>query len=82
MSISTMRAGLFAMALLSTASMCAVETTADARFAAAWASRRGAQLKEVPVAPPVFNGHPRFARPYSMAIIHYALRVFHNGESN
>ena len=77
-----MRAGLFAMALLSAASMCAVETTADARFAAAWASRRGEQLKEVPVAPPVFNGHPRFARPYSMAIIHYALRVFHNGESN
>jgi len=55
---------------------------ADARFAAAWASRRGEPLKEVPVAPPVFNGHPRFARPYSLAIIHYALRVFHNGESN
>ena len=55
---------------------------ADARFAAAWESRRGESLKEVPVAPPVFNGHPRFARPYSLAIIHYALRVFHNGESN
>ena len=54
----------------------------DARFASAWVSRRGEPYKEVPVAPPVFNGHPRFARPYSMAIIHYALRVFHNGESN
>ncbi len=81
MSISTMRAGLI-MALLLSASMCAAEATADARFAAAWASRRGEPLKEVPVAPPVFNGHPRFARPYSLAIIHYALRVFHNAESN
>ena len=54
----------------------------DARFASAWESRRGEPYKEVPVAPPVFNGHPRFARPYSMAIIHYALRVFHNAESN
>ena len=57
-------------------------SASDVRFAAAWASRRGEPLKEVPVAPPVFNGHPRFARPYSLAIIHYALRVFHNGESN
>ena len=38
--------------------------------------------REMPVAPPVFNGHPRFARPYSLAIIHFALRVFHNAESN
>ena len=57
-------------------------SASDVRFAAAWASRRGEPLKEVPVAPPVFNGHPRFARPYSLAIIHYAIRVFHNGESN
>ena len=55
---------------------------ADARFDAAWASRRGEPLREVPVAPPVFNGHPRFARPYSLAIVHFALRVFHNAESN
>ena len=56
--------------------------SADARFAAAWESRRGQPLREVSVAPPVFNGHPRFARPYSLAIIHFALRVFHNAESN
>ena len=56
--------------------------SADARFTAAWESRRGQPLREVPVAPPVFNGHPRFARPYSLAIIHFALRVFHNAESN
>ena len=56
--------------------------SADARFAAAWESRRRQPLREVPVAPPVFNGHPRFARPYSLAIIHFALRVFHNAESN
>ena len=55
---------------------------ADVRFEAAWESRRGQPLREVPVAPPVFNGHPRFARPYSLAIIHFALRVFHNAESN
>ena len=56
--------------------------SADDRFAAAWESRRGQPLREMPVAPPVFNGHPRFARPYSLAIIHFALRVFHNAESN
>ena len=60
----------------------AAGSAADARFAAAWASRRGEPLREVPVAPPVFNGHPRFARPYSLAIVHFALRVFHNAESN
>ena len=81
MSISALRAGII-MVLLLPASMRAADAAADARFASAWASRRGEPLKEVPVAPPVFNGHPRFARPYSLAIIHYALRVFHNGESN
>ena len=70
------------MALLLSAILHADETATDARFAAAWAARRGEPLKEVPVAPPVFNGHPRFARPYSLAIIHYALRVFHKDLSN
>ena len=60
----------------------AADPAADARFAAAWESRRGEAYREVPVAPPVFNGHPRFARPYSLAIIHFALRVFHNAETN
>ena len=56
--------------------------SADARFAAAWNSRRGQPLREVPVSLPIFNGHPRYARPYSLAIIHFALRVFHNAETN
>ena len=55
---------------------------ADGRIAAAWESRRGEPYVEVPVSPPVFHGHPRFAQLYSRAIIHFALRVFHNAETN
>ena len=55
---------------------------ADGRIAAAWESRRGEPYVEVPVSPPIFHGHPRFAQKYSRAIIHFALRVFHNSETN
>jgi len=54
----------------------------DRRIAAAWESRRGEPYQEVPVSPPIFHGHPRFAQKYSRAIIHFALRVFHNSETN
>ena len=74
--------GIVAAALLLPTGLRAAEPMADARFAAAWESRRNEPYKEIPVAPPVFDGHPRFARPYSMAIIHFALRVFHNAETN
>ena len=53
-----------------------------ARFKAAWESRRGEPYVEVPVSPPIFHGHPRFAQKYSRAIIHFALRAFHNAETN
>ncbi len=75
-------AGIVVAACLLPADLPAAVPTAEARFAAAWESRRGEPFKEVPVAPPVFNGHPRFARAYSLAIIHFALRVFHNAETN
>ena len=52
------------------------------RFDAAWARRKGEAYRERPVRPPVFRGHPRFARPYSENIAHFVLRVFHNGETN
>ena len=55
---------------------------ASERFASAWETRRGEPYRESPVAPPVFNGHPRFSRTYSHTIITFALRVFHNAEAD
>ena len=73
---------IFAVLLSLVAFRLTANPAVDARFAAAWNSRRDEAYREVPVAPPVFDRHPRFARPYSLAIIHFALRVFHNAETN
>lgn len=74
-----------AVYLCSTLVMCMAAVgaaDADARFRAAWESRRGEPYREIPVSPPIFHGHPRVARSYSLAIIYFALRVFHNAETN
>lgn len=55
---------------------------AEARIAAAWKSRMGEPYAERAVLPPAFKGHPPIARDYSASIINFALRVFHNGETN
>ena len=60
----------------------AADAACEARFAAAWESRKGEACRNVPVSPPVFRGHPRLARGFSEAISHFVLRVFHNGETN
>ena len=52
----------------------------EARFEQGWLALKGQPYREVPVMPPVFSGHPRYARPYSLAIILFAIRVFHNRE--
>lgn len=54
----------------------------EANFARAWKSVRGSPYREIPVQPPVFKNHPRFARGYSGSIIDFAFRIFHNQETN
>ena len=58
--------------------MCNIQ---NERFLKGWESRRGEPLANIPVAPPVFEGHPRLARPFSRAIAHFVIRVFHNRET-
>lgn len=72
-------------ALIPVTLLCAVALAdggVEGRFARAWDSRRGEPYRECPVRAPAFKGHPRIAREYSAAIINFALRVFHNGETN
>ncbi len=56
-------------------------TEQDARFKEGWEAFRGKPLVKVPVKPPVFQGHPRFARDFSYHIAVFVIRVFHNRET-
>ena len=77
-----MASAVFAVCMIAASVAFSMPQTADERFKVAWESRRGEAYREVPVSPPIFHGHPRVSRSYSLAIIHFALRVFHNAETN
>lgn len=54
----------------------------DERIRRGWEARRGEPLIYAEIKPPVFAGHPRFARDFSYRIATFALRVFHNRETD
>ena len=53
----------------------------NARIVRGWEHFRGAPLVRREIEPPVFHGHPRYARPFSYELAAFALRVFHNRET-
>lgn len=56
-------------------------TEQSERIRQGWEARRGVPLVYADVKPPVFAGHPRFAREFSYRIATFVLRVFHNRET-
>lgn len=51
------------------------------RIRQGWECHRGKARVHKPIEPPVFAGHPRFARAFSYEIAIFVLRVFHNRET-
>jgi hypothetical protein len=52
------------------------------RIKRGWEHFKGAPLVRAAVKPPVFKGHPRYARQFSYNLMTFALRVFHNKETD
>ena len=53
----------------------------DERINRGWEHFKGAPVKHIEIKPPVFKGHPRYARPFSYELAIFTIRVFHNRET-